>query len=610
MNIKNRKSVYNNILMACFERSKSDPKYLDEAMTLVTMHDSKLSNFTSSISFVPEVYMARGEFGKALESIVSAIESKNGLNQSEYARLFFSVCIRIGEHVNSDDLKLPVVTDGSYVQLKGEDQWYRVGGENSLDAIHIKSESHLYEEFRHKKLEDPIRFVSEFERTSSHDVVSSILTREGYIFQKIRNAFQKLSQKDLIPGVRLFSIKEIDGKIDSEHLTRTLKSITDPDNSVFDIYREQALPFAFLAKAEGGFNNALGRIIGESAGYINFSDGTVRDFGDQVARAKKLLTTKSDAYLDGTSAVFLSEFSIFCRVLSELPNLKVPRSVVRLLTGLAHKFSSADSSKGSLSVRQGKIVYSEHDKARNLTVHQSLLEAIKNCEEENGRIAQISDANKSKDMIESLLPSELVDASILARKHHFQLITDDSHYLRASELVLGYEKLDHISSLALIRAMYELGRINFLKYLEYFGFLSNYRLRFLSISPEDIKKALFGDGLISDFRPELLDHFNLPVTLSEEYGVSPDELVRVLSYVILDLIMDDTICIDVFGRVAIEIMARTPQKSCKLRTLNSIIERCDSGLARTLQNLTIQLNPAPFQEKLDRLKYSRSLYKV
>jgi len=52
-----------------------------------------------------------------------------------------------------------------------------------------------------------------------------------------------------------------------------------------------------------------------------------------------------------------------------------------------------------------------------------------------------------------------------------------------------------------LRVLYEEKFISFDEYLDYFWHLSSYRFRFLSVNPDDIEKAVFGDGEIKIVHP-------------------------------------------------------------------------------------------------------------
>lgn len=608
LSLNNKKYIFEHVMSACYEKSKYDVSFVDTARELIEVYGERYSGFNTKIGYLPGILCKIGKHEDALVSISNAIVEERGLTQNEYARLFFMVCIEIGNHIDFKGYELESIEAGCFVKMDGDCQWYRVGGEAPLDAVHITPDSHLYQNILDKKPGDSISFISEIEGAEIYESISEVLSLKGYIVMKVRQAFQKLAPKELLPGVHQFTIKEQGGRIDEKHLVQTLESLSSSNDAIFSEYKKSVIPFAFLAVNEGGFIGAIGKILGEQAGYINFSDGSLNDYASQVEKAKELLASEKLVYLDGTSAAFLAEFSIFRKVVSQLPGLKIPQSVVGLLSSLAERFTPTADSPGMISVRKGAIVYSETDSARLERVKSAFLAAINECEDNPGLTVLLSNANKSDDTLENGLPPEFVDASILARRNDGYLITDDQIYLRAAEIVLSYEKIDHISSLALIRAMYELGLISFSNYLEYFGFVSTYRFRFLSISPADITKAILGDGLIQDFRPENLDHFNFPYTLSVEYGVSADELVRVLSNVLFGFLIDDSIPEEIYGRIVLEIMSRLPSDTTKLDVLNLIIKNCEESAKNNQQAATIKTNPEGVRSKLVRLKNTRAFY--
>jgi hypothetical protein len=62
-----------------------------------------------------------------------------------------------------------------------------------------------------------------------------------------------------------------------------------------------------LTVSEGGLIGAISRIQNESRGFVNFSAGTVEELEKQKEVARKIVDEKKQFYIDGTSALMLSE---------------------------------------------------------------------------------------------------------------------------------------------------------------------------------------------------------------------------------------------------------------------------------------------------------------
>ncbi len=98
-------------------------------------------------------------------------------------------------------------------------------------------------------------------------------------------------------------------------------------------------------------------------------------------------------------------------------------------------------------------------------------------------------------------------------------LTEDFLYLMMNQLETEKKVPEYFSSLALLRVLYEDKQFSFNEYIDYFGYLSSYRFRFLTLNSDDIEKAVFGDEEIRIVNPENMRKLNFPLTLSEEYGV-------------------------------------------------------------------------------------------
>ena len=65
------------------------------------------------------------------------------------------------------------------------------------------------------------------------------------------------------------------------------------------MYCKEGVPLAMLAVSEGGLTNAIGQIINENKGFINFSSGNLSELEMQKNIAKKIIELKLQFSLDG-----------------------------------------------------------------------------------------------------------------------------------------------------------------------------------------------------------------------------------------------------------------------------------------------------------------------
>src|SRR5690606_20862810 len=116
-----------------------------------------------------------------------------------------------------------------------------------------------------------------------------------------------------------------------QNLLRFFEDIHTRTEPLFELYCKNNVPLAMLAINEGGLVNALGKIQQEGKGFINFSDGAVSELEKQKEIARKVIDEKTTFYIDGTSAIFLSEIGLLQKIYPYIKNLKIPQSVINLL---------------------------------------------------------------------------------------------------------------------------------------------------------------------------------------------------------------------------------------------------------------------------------------
>ncbi len=602
-----RQFVFHNTLFACYERNVIDAGAISIAIEVIDKFSVSSSSFASKISVMPEILILDSQYTRAYMSIVEAIEEKNGLTENEYARLYLPVYFKIGAGLDRSSFTRNTVRDGDFVQLRESGQWYRLGDLSPLDTILIESSSEKYEEFLGKQVGDEIDLSAKFSRLKNNESISSIVSIEGYIYQKILVAFQRLLPKDLVPGVHQFEAVNEDGELDKQGLANTLKLISGGDD-LFEKYCSSCVPFAFLATNQGGFVGGIHKLLAEGRGYINSSNGSIADFEQQVSNAKRAVLEGLNVYLEGTAAAFMVEHGLLEPVTKHLPNLKVPQSVVSLFSSLADRFSINMKSEGRLGLENGELFFRENDSEACSKVHTRMVDAVKYFEKSIGQVPLISAAIKSSEFIEQSIRSEFSDASILARRDSSLVMTDDYMYLRAAESLLGYTELPNISSIAFIRALYELAYISFLDYLRYFYFLSSYRFRFLHVFPSDIVTAVLGDGLIKEFNPNNIQLFNFRLTLSEAYGVDAKSSAQVISLAVTDFVLDESVTFEMIEKICIEIFSSSPDSLRKSQFVREVADLTESNVHRYRKRQTILCSLMNIRSKLSKVRNLSSLY--
>lgn len=183
-------------------------------------------------------------------------------------------------------------------------------------------------------------------------------------------------------------------------------------------------------------------------------------------------------------------------------------------------------------------------------------------------------ANKADCFSEQKVPAELSDACILAQKENLPILTEDFFYLKMNELETKKIHPQYFSSLAILQILYESELVGFDEYLDFFSYLSYYRFRFLSLSCDDIEKTIFGDSKIKRVSIKNIKKLNFPLILSEEYGVSFQEVFRVVKEFIFKIILDNAVTPDIAEKIFIEIINNLPIRGSKEDFGQKILRSC------------------------------------
>lgn len=181
--------------------------------------------------------------------------------------------------------------------------------------------------------------------------------------------------------------------IDTKYLIARLEDDRSRRAEFFDVYCRENVPLAFLAFIEGGLANAIGCIQNENRGFIRFSSGDLTEISKQKEIAERILSGEV-FYIDGTSALVLSEPGLLERIYGYLPNLRVPQSVITFLLETKDKFRFKPGQVGSMSYAQGKLIFSLVDETRISNIQKNFEKSLKVLESQPNNIIAISAANK------------------------------------------------------------------------------------------------------------------------------------------------------------------------------------------------------------------------
>ncbi len=604
----NKEALLTNTFFACIERGKVDDEAFKKAKAIVEKYPLANPSFVYKVGAEAEVYLLNDEIDKARQSIVEGVKIKGTLSPTDYAKLYFVFSIKIGNRVEINQDSLEKVTNNTFVKLQNKDRWYFVGDENPLDALPISSSHPKHSLFIDKRVGESISSGSKYRSSRVGEQIELIYSIEQYIFWQTIQAFHQMSREGDLVGVDMIEVPETGDSIDTGNLLRFLEDLNKRTEPIFELYGKNNIPLAALAKGEGGLVNAIGHIQQEQKGFVNCSLGTAEEFEQQKAVARKVIDDKLPFYIEGISAMFLSEIGMLSKIYSHISNLKVPQSVINLLASTTERFRFEPGQTGYLGYAQGKVTFSTVEKDKRDLLRANFISSIKLFESIPENITVISSANKIDCFSEKEMLPELSDASILAQKENIPVLTDDYLYLQMNEVETQKKAPEYFSSIALLRVLYEKKRVSFENYLDYFGYLSSYRVRFLSIHPEDIEKAVFGDGEIKIVKPENIGRLNFPLTLSEEYGVVFKDAVRVLAVFLVSVLNDDSITEDIGEKIFIEVLETYPTKTDKKDLGQLLLGVSIRAIENMRSKSLVQMDDKLLYKKIERLLQLTEIY--
>lgn len=601
LNEQNRESLLGQTILSRLKRGE----YV-EAKLLLQKYPNFSKTFEFKVGVEAEVYLKNNDAHETLSAVVEGVKTLKIPTPEHYGNLFFYF-IRIGNLIDVPLTSQEKVNADCFVKLKDQERWYFVGDKEELDATKVPLSDEKSFIFLDNKIGEKVVFDDKYRSSTIEYVIENILPIEKYIhWQSIHHA-QQLSHEhrwDKMEMIEVPTTGEAIETIDTKYIIARLEDDRRKRADFFDLYCREHLPLAFLAVSEGGLAGAIGCIQNENRGFIKFSSGDLNEINQQKEIAKRIISGEP-FYIDGTSALVLSEPGLMAEIYKYLPNLKVPQSVITLLLEIKEKFRYIPGQVGHMGYAQGKLTFSPVDRDKVTTIQTNFEKSIKRLESKPQNISAISASNKADCFTEQKVPAALFDACILAQKEASPVLTEDFLYLKANEVETNKKAPEYCSSFALIRVLYEQKKITFDQYLNFFTYLSSYRFRFLHLTTEDIEKAVFGDGVITVVQPERIRQFNFPLTLSEQYGVPFETAFLVVERFLIRVLIDDAILPAIAERIFAEILSTFPTDKDK-RALGRMFLRV--GVQAIDKNRQRMIIGARVQEKIDLLSQLAEIY--
>jgi tetratricopeptide (TPR) repeat protein len=551
--------LLHNMINACLRMGIKDVSWDKKALEVL----GRYPNINKSYEFMMQVevptLLSNNKNEDALDVIVKAISQKKSLTDVEYAKLFFTLSMKLGDSIRLSLDTLKKIEDNTFVQLAELEQWYYIGAGDSLEAIPICPSTDQYQNFIHKELCDFVELGTKYSPSMQKYKIEKIYSIENYIFNKAKEKFHKLSQQGLLKGVQIVETPMNDDKMDFQYLEKCLADHSANADKFFDEYIKNEFPLAMLALAEGGMENALERIRRENRGVIRCSLNN-DDYQKQKELAFDVVNNHKSFVIDGTSTFILSSLDILPKLIAKCPNVIIPQSVINFLYRLLDKLTPYSNSPGSLCRLNGEMQFVEKDAEATKILRDKFVQTIGYFDSNYQLVDDVSDALRTEDALQNKIHNELCDATIIAKQKLLPILSDDVNYLRYNGFETKQQYPKHFSSPALIQVLYEMSVITFVEYLDCFCYFSLNRFFFLPISSDDLWKAVFGDDTLAQVQPKNLRKFNFKRIWSNDFNVDYGSICRVLAIFLSRIITDNTIPKDLASTIFMELFSCLPEQ--------------------------------------------------
>ena len=514
---------------------------------------------------------------KALSFILQAFERAESYNDSLYLSAF-EVLLELSNAGAIPARDEPVVKDGLFVKLEGLPNWLYIGGqEKSLGADCIETDSLNYKALIEKPALDAIDWPADaYSGHNDKRTILHIATPACFLSHRAHEAMNNAAQLGNT-SIRTIRVLDDDGNLDMSRLLQCIDEQDQPRKEFFETYVNNPTPFAALCGTQGGLAPALGILQSEERGFIHCNDGAA-DIKGQNITAQDVLNG-APCFIEGLAAVMLAESGLLEDVIKAVPNLGVSNSVIRLLRDIAGKFETASGNVGRGGFVKGKFQFREVDKKNEAIIRDrffhmaDLLDALP----ERKRAKTYPKSDKDLD---NMLPNYFVDALCYAQEKKTHILTDDVFFVRMYKEIKKPLMPQHFSSLILIKAMADNGQIDLQRYYQYFALLSSYRYHFLPLSVDDMMNVVLpqtAGGVVTP-APQNILFLNLPLTLSQDYGVEAKNAVAVLSIFFMRLIMDNTVLPEVADKIFTQTLAQALEKRDKKLMATALHHGCRQNM--------------------------------
>ncbi len=515
---------------------------------------------------------------KALSCILQAFEVAEVYDDKLYLSAF-EVLRQLENAGKGAKRNKTTVKDGLFIKLDVFSNWFYIGGqEKSLGAESIEPGTDNYKAVIGKSVGDTISWPAK--KYSGENDKHKILCVAASLEFLARRASEAMNHVAQLGNTSIRTIRSVDekGDLDMSNAVQYYEEQEKPYNEFFETFIKQQYPFAFLCSAPGGIQSALRYLQLKETSFIHCNDGSQADINKQNSVAQEVLNG-APCFMEGLVALMLAESGLLEYVIKSVPNLKVSTSVIGLLREMAGRFDATSDSVGSADIVDGKFQFYPINKKNIESNRDKFFHAADLLDTPLHKVVGKTYPKSDKNL-NNMLPNYFVDALRYAHEEDAHILTDDALFTRFYEKIEETPMPQHFSSLSLIRAMVDNGKIDSQRYYEYFGFLSTYRYHGLPLSPNDMMCVVLpavGGGLV-DPTPQNIYLLNLPLTLSQDYGVEAKTASAVLVLFFTALILNGSVTPQIADEIFTLTLAQALEKRDKKLMAKALRQGCHQNI--------------------------------
>lgn len=541
----------------------------------------KFSYIEDSIEFYlykAQVELKLEQFEESLTTLLEGFRKQTFISRDIYLACYMPLNELSNAGLIGNENKI-LVENEVYIKISGIDSWFYIGEHKEIDAVKLKPTDTRYESLWGKSLSSQIDWPQDqYQENPATRTIENILTEPTYL--KFR-AQENMEKEALEGSSHVWGINSEDPEQIVENMKRFWKQIEKKSEDFFENYSNNPIPFAFLINIEGSIANSISKLYMKNRGFIRINDGTIATENQQQKIAKEILAGKP-AFIDAISLLFLINADLLNVVCENINSIYYTPSVVACIREHASNYAQSRFQRGRISFGENMEVHlSEYDHQKELEIKNKILEAVEIFE--GYALKETDDFLASKLIdIELKLPSGITDPYSAARLKKIDIISDDYFYHRALELFSGKNQPSPTSSLAIIKSLKTEGEISEDSYLNYVSQLLNNRCKHILISAETIYNAILvkNSSQVVAIKPENVRKLHLDLTLSPQYGVSPELYLTIVSSFLQLLINDSTLTYDSYREILAEFLVAVLKNRDK-NVGRSLLAMCREGVVES-----------------------------